>query len=158
MAIDITSILGGSLGGVIKDIIGQFKLDPNTKAQLEAQLDESKDALLSKQMEMEAALQESAGQNIRTEEASGDKYTARARPTLMYVVEFILFVNYVGGWAFKKWGLGPIDLPTPILWLFGSVCLGYTGARSWDKFISAPGDSSFNVSTILGSVAGGNKS
>lgn len=133
----LTDILGGSLLGGIKEIIGQFKLSPEKKAELEATFEAHKHELAMKQAELEARLAEyqareieAAGANIRAEAQSGDKYTSRARPTFLYVVNVILVWNYIVVPLFKQ---QPLALPEPLFWLFGSVMLGYTGARTWEK-------------------------
>jgi hypothetical protein len=92
------------------------------------------------QAEIEAALREHevkltdiAGQNIRAETQSDDKYTKRMRPTFGYIVCFILLWNFVITPLFKD---APLDLPEALYWLFGSTILGYVGARSFDKYSS----------------------
>ena len=71
-----------------------------------------------------------AGENIRAETMSGDKFTSRARPLFLYICNFILLWNYV---VVPLLGRTPIEFPEPMFWLFGSVMLGYVGARTWEK-------------------------
>lgn len=71
-----------------------------------------------------------AGQNIRAETQSTDKYTSRMRPTCGYVIMLILFLDYG---IIPCFGKLPVPLPDEIIWLFGSIILGYIGARSWEK-------------------------
>ena len=137
-------IFGGAgvLDGVNK-IIGKFKLDPEVKAKLEAELRANELEFKKLELELEAKIAdyqareiEAAGANIRAEAQSGDKYTARARPTFLYLMYVILgwnfillpLIQYVNG----KPPL-PIDLPPDIYYLFGAGYLGYVGARGWEK-------------------------
>ena len=137
-------IFGGAgvLDGVNK-IIGKFKLDPEVKAKLEAELRANELEFKKLELELEAKIAdyqareiEAAGANIRAEAQSGDKYTARARPTFLYLMYVILgwnfillpLIQYVNG----KPPL-PIDLPPDIYYLFGAGFLGYVGGRTWEK-------------------------
>ncbi len=71
------------------------------------------------------------------EATNGDKYTSRARPTFLYVCNVILAWNYI---LVPMLGRKPIEFPEPPLWLFGSVMLGYVGARSWEKISAVKAD------------------
>lgn len=127
----------GDLGDLFTKIVGTFKLPPEKAAELTA-LKENNAAELQKlamQMEEHAADAitkevDAASANIRAEAQTGDKYTSRARPTFLYVCNFILICNYI---MFPIIGRRPLDFPEPLFWLFGSVMLGYVGARSWEK-------------------------
>jgi hypothetical protein len=134
----LASILGGGLGSLIKDTIGMFKLSPEKKAELQALVDQHEFELKIKQAELEAKLAEyqareieAASANIRAEAASGDKYTSRARPSFIYVMLAIFIANYM---AFPLLGRDVLSFPESLFWLFGSCMLGYTGARTWEKF------------------------
>ena len=126
----IDTILGGGVGKLIKDIVGTFKLSPEAKLEFDKELAENEFKLKQMDAELESKLADTASANIRAESGSTDKYTSRARPTFLYIVEFILLWNYVAVPLFKQ---TPVILPEPLFWLFGSVMLGYVGARSWEK-------------------------
>ena len=81
---------------------------------------------------------------ILVEGGSADPWTSRARPMFLYVVYILILsaipmgivsainplvaANITAG--FKGW----LDaIPEPMLALFGTVMLGYTISRSWDK-------------------------
>lgn len=82
---------------------------------------------------------------ILAEAQSADPWTSRARPSFMYVMYLLLLVSIPMGVlysydpemasniteGFKKW-LGSI--PESIINLFGMGYLGYTGARSFEKW------------------------
>jgi hypothetical protein len=137
----IDTLFGGGIKGVgdaVKEVVGSFKLSPQARAELDAQLEEHKMDLAKMDMDLEGKLQDIAGQNVRSETGSDDKFTSRARPSFMYLVMVILFCNYV---VFPLLKRPLIELPAALFWLFGSAILGYTGARSLDKMMGLPGDS-----------------
>ncbi len=140
MGFSIQDILGGSLADSVKGIIAEFRLSPDERAKFQAAVDANANALAQKQIEYQEKLEDSyqvelqtAGANIRAEAATGDKYTSRARPSFLYVIEIILGWNYIFVPIFHG---APIPLPSELLELFGFCMLGYTGARTWEKRFS----------------------
>lgn len=150
----ITDILGGSLLGGVKDIIGALKLDPAKKAEIEQHLDDNRQIIRLKELELQSKLQdqiaveiEQTSQNIRAEAQSPDKWTSRARPTFLYVMYAMILVAIPFSlfFAFRPdkaklvaegMQLWLAALPDQLYWLFGAGYLGYTGARSvqeWQK-------------------------
>jgi hypothetical protein len=134
----LQNILGSNLLQTVKGLVDSFHTSPELKAQMQAAIDENQTQIQLAQIALESKAQdtlaretEAAGANIRAEAASGDKYTSRARPSVIYVVLVILSANYI---VFPLVGKSALVLPDALFWLFGSVVLGYTGARSWDKF------------------------
>src|SRR5712664_1208723 len=134
----LQNILGGTLLDSVKGIIGEFHASPEVKAQMQAALDANKTQIELAQLNLEAKAQdvlaretEAASANIRAEAASGDKYTSRARPSFLYVMLGILATNYV---VFPLVGKTALVFPDALFWLFGSCMLGYTGARTWEKY------------------------
>lgn len=134
----LDQILGGGIGQVFKDVVGTFKLNPEDKAKYQAAIDENQTQVQLAQVALEGKAQdtlaretEAASANIRADAASGDKFTSRARPSFIYVMLGILLANYV---VFPTIGKPPIAFPDALFWLFGSCMLGYTGARSWEKY------------------------
>lgn len=134
----LDQILGGNIGQLFKDVVGTFRLSPEDKAKMQAAIDENQAQIALAQIGLQSKAEdtlarevEAASLNIRADAASGDKYTSRARPSVIYVCLFILTCNYI---VFPLIGKPPLLFPEPLFWLFGSCVLGYTGARSWDKF------------------------
>jgi hypothetical protein len=131
------------IGDMFSKIVGTFKLSPEKAAEF-ASLKEQHAADLAKlQLQMEAQAQdaitrevEAASANIRAEAGSGDKYTSRARPTFLYICNLLLLCNFL---IFPLIHREPIAFPEPLFWLFGSVMLGYTGARTWEKIQAMKG-------------------
>lgn len=140
----LTEIIGGNVGQLFKDIVGSFKLDPAKEAELLSIAEQNKQVLAVKQLDLEEKASEvqareieAASRNIVAEAQSGDKFTSRARPMFMYVVNAILLWNYIVVPLFKR---EPVSLPEALFWLFGSAVLGYTGARTWEKIGVGKGD------------------
>jgi|SRR5579859_17690 len=136
----------GDVGDIFSKIVGTFHLSPEKAAEMQ-ELKEAHAADLAKiQLQMEASIQdaitrevEAAGANIRAEATNGDKFTSRARPLFLYIVNLILLWNYILRPTFWPSRL-PIVFPDPLFWLFGSVMLGYVGARSWEKISQVKSD------------------
>ena len=114
-----------------------------------AEREKAKLALL--QAEGQQALQEMqvSLSAILAEANSLDPWTSRARPTFLYVI-YALIVLCVAGSILGIWwpahvataadNLGNLlnAIPESLWWLFGAGYLGYTGARSFDKWRGAP--------------------
>lgn len=82
---------------------------------------------------------------ILAEASSKDPWTSRARPTFLYLMYLVILLCIGGSIAGIWWPdqvttaaqnvsnlLGAI--PDSLWWLFGAGYLGYTGARSFDKW------------------------
>lgn len=116
------------------------KIIPDPKAR-----DEAKRQLI--QTEGQQILQEiqASLSAIVTEAQSPDPWTSRARPSFLYVVYVLLLASIPMGIlfaydpitakniteGFRSW---LSSVPDPIIQLFGVGYLGYTGARSFDKW------------------------
>lgn len=104
------------------------------------------------QAEGQQALQEIQAQlsPILAEAQSADPWTSRARPSFMYVIYILLLASIPMGVlyaydavlaaniteGFKNW---LSSIPEPIINLFGMGYLGYTGARSFEKWKGGEG-------------------
>jgi len=139
----LLKLFGGDIGDIFSKIVGTFKLSPEKAAELEELKQQNAVALAKLQIELQEQAQDAitkeidaAGANIRAEATSGDKYTSRARPTFLYICNFIILWNYVIVPTMKE---KPVEFPEPLFWLFGSVMLGYVGARSWEKISGLKG-------------------
>lgn len=148
----LAKIFGGdvaSVGDLFDKVIGAFKLSPEKKAELEALKEQNATELQKLQIELEGRVQdaiskevEAASANIRAEAQTGDKYTSRARPSFIYVMLAIFICNFI---LFPLLKRPALEFPEALFWLFGSCMLGYTGARTWEKFMALPGESSINL-------------
>lgn len=115
------------------------KLLPDPEAKAKAQMELLK-------MEQEGRLDEAKVMlsAILAEANSADPWTSRARPSFLYVVYVLLLASIPMGVltvfnpeaaqaftaGFKAWLEA---IPEPLLALFGTVMLGYTLSRSWEK-------------------------
>jgi hypothetical protein len=148
----------GGLSTLAKDLIDKFVPDPAAKAAALAAIDQNKVQMQQMENDLEEKLNETAGENIRADAASGDKFTQRARPTFMYIVESILAFNFIGVPIAQMFGakIAPLVLPGDLLTLFGVCVTGYVMSRGLEKVAAMPGDS--QVSLAGGLVKIGQKS
>ena len=144
MPLPLAGVLAQALpgiAGVVNMVIDRVVPDPKAAAEAKLQV-----LRLEQGGELEAAkVQISA---ILAEAQSADPWTARARPMFLYVMYAVILLCIVGGvvgvWFPAQVGsaaqnvaslLGAI--PESLWWLFGTGYLGYTGARSLDKWKGA---------------------
>lgn len=142
----VVPIISQAFSG-LKDLIGEFHMSPEDKAKAQQAVVDAQAAAEQRGADLEEKLNDIAGQNIRADALSGDRYTSRARPTFMYIVEFILAFNYIGLPFLHIWAPSAVSLvlPTDLLTLFGVCVTGYVTARSVDKISAMPGDSTVSV-------------
>lgn len=128
MASTVVNLLsGGLLSGVSKVIDSIRGKSPEDAVKLQELATKYQEDIIAADVQM----QQAASANIQADAKSGDKFTQRARPSFMYIVEIILVCNYI---IFPLINRSPLNLPEPLFWLFGSAILGYTGARTWEKY------------------------
>ena len=127
-----------SLLPLISDVLD--KVVPDPKAREAAKLKLIQEAQAGKLQEVEKQLSA-----IVAEAQSKDPWTSRARPTFLYVVYLLILVSIPMALvhAFNpELSLRLIEgfhgwlsaIPESIVTLFGVGYLGYTGARSYDKY------------------------
>ncbi|HEV2177366.1 MAG TPA: 3TM-type holin [Terriglobia bacterium] len=129
-------LVGGDPIKSIGDLIDQFHMSPEQKAQLgldQAQLEERRDEIEAARDEALAAVQ---SKNITAETQSEDAYVRRARPTFLYMMILAIGIDLIIFPVLSlatHHGLNILEIPGAYLELFGVGFLGYTGARSWEK-------------------------
>jgi hypothetical protein len=131
----LSTILGGLLNGGIKDIIDAVHLDPAKKAELEGHMADLQAQAEQADKDLEAKLNDIAGQNIRADTSSNDSFVRRARPYFLYVITTCIAMNLIlpmfnhliGG------SVQPLDFSS-YNDLFRDAFLGYTFARTVEKF------------------------
>ena len=114
-----------------------------------AEREKAKLALL--QAEGQQALQEMqiSLSAILAEANSQDPWTSRARPTFLYVIYGVILLSVIGSIIGIWWPAETFQaaenlskllnaVPESLWWLFGAGYLGYTSARSFDKWRGAP--------------------
>lgn len=136
-------------------VISQFHMSPEEKAQAQQAIADASAKAQQASADYDVQLNSIAGQNIRTETGSSDKFTSRARPSVIWMGTLLIFWNYglvpVVGAA---WKLGPANLPDAFWWAWTTVVTGYVFNRSLEKISALPGDSQVS---FLG-IKAGNKS
>ncbi len=141
----------GGITSLVQTIINKVVPDKAQQEQIALALQQNQAAIQEMQDNYETKLNDIAGQNIRADASSGDKFTQRARPLFMYMVEAILGFNYIGIPIAQMFGshLTPMTLPPDLLVLFGTCVTGYVFNRTAEKISAMPGDSQINVAGIL---------
>jgi len=127
-----------ALAPLVAQVIDRLLPDPAAREQAKVALlaQEGRQAL----SEMEVALSA-----ILAEAQSADPWTSRARPTFLYVMYAAIGLCFGGGVLGIWWpdhvttaaqNIGNLlgAIPDDLWWLFGAGYLGYTGARSFDKW------------------------
>lgn len=146
MSISLQDVLGSTLLQSIQGIISQFHLSPEDKLKLQAQFDAEKDAVQAAENDYNVKLNSVAGENIRAEQSSGDKYTERARPSVIWVGLAMFAWNYclvptVG----LHWHVPSLPVPDLFAEIWGTVVTGYVFNRTVDKVMALPGDSQIKL-------------
>lgn len=149
MASTVASILTGPIFDGISKVINSIRgKSPEDAAKLQEIATTYQIEILQAQTEIEKAriqenisLNETAGANIRAEAGSG-KYSANARPSVIYAGLIVILVNYgVLALVPRHYGFTPIVIPD-LVWEIWCVCVtGYVFARSGDKLFGGQGGS-----------------
>src|SRR5712672_1787010 len=102
MAFNLGSLLGGTLGSAVKDIVGSFKLDPAKKAEFQAAVDENKALIDQKQLDLDGKLQDSitteiqsAAEIIKSEAGSQSWLPRNVRPLLLLLWGCLITFNQI---------------------------------------------------------------
>jgi|SRR5579871_1062042 len=154
----IVPILSQAFDGLTK-IIGEFHMSPEEKAAAQQAIADAQQKAQQAAVDYDVQMNTIAGENIRADDATGDKFTQHARPWFMYIVEMVLAFNYIViplVQAVRGRALAPMTLPADLLTLFGVCVTGYVFNRTAEKVAAMPGDSQIKLPFGLGSI--GNKS
>jgi hypothetical protein len=140
--INLTGLLGGTLGQAVKDIVGSFKLDPAKKAELESLVDQNAAILAQKQLELEGKLQDAitsevqASADIIKAEAQSQSWLPRnVRPLLLLMWGVAITFNVFLPLISRAVG-SPVEALTLDPWVYKLTAIGFTGyvgARSLEK-------------------------
>ncbi|MBL4766280.1 MAG: hypothetical protein JKY94_00905 [Rhodobacteraceae bacterium] len=139
MPLPIASITSALVGPVLALVDDLFTSDEERDA--------AKLKLLSAEGQIKLAELEVSMSAILAEANSKDPWTSRARPTFLYLMYSVIVLCVFGGiagiWApeataqaAENIGALLAAIPDNLWWLFGAGYLGYTGARSFDKWRS----------------------
>ena len=135
------SIIEGLIGPVAKLI---DKIIPDREARDKAKLE-----LIKLQGSQEMEVLQTQLSAIVAEANSRDPWTSRARPTFLYVIYGVILLSVIGSIIGIWWPAEVFQaaenlskllnaVPESLWWLFGAGYLGYTGARSFDKWRGVP--------------------
>lgn len=139
MALPLLGALVPALAPLVGDIARRLlPNDPEAenKARLALMEAEQQGRLAELQVSMSAIIEEAR---------SADPWTSRARPTFLYVMYSVIGLAFLGGIIGIWWPAEVAQaaenitrllaaIPDDLWWLFGAGYLGYTGARSLDKW------------------------
>ena len=130
-----------SVGEVVKSIITTFKVDPETRQQLEiaaaqAQLEIERARLESRIKLEEVYIAESANlrEQVKMEIGSQDPFVRRARPWWLWLLSGIYGLNY-GGTTVVNWfnNAVPVEFPAEVHYLTAFLVGGYGMLRTIEK-------------------------
>jgi len=142
----------------VTKLIDQFHLSPEEKAQAQQAIADAAQKAQADAENYNVQLNSIAGQNIRAEETNNDKYTERARPTVIWMGCGLIAWNYGIVPVFcSHWHLNPVTLPDAFWWTWGTVVTGYVFSRGMEKVAQMPGDSQITLPLGLGKVSNTNK-
>jgi hypothetical protein len=138
----LSNIFSGSLTGIINSVSGiidRFTLSKEEKQEFKLEM---QSRLMQKEKELEETYRtelESRADIIKSEMAQGDRFTKRARPTIIYGGLISIFIVYVlvPVIAYMA-GASPDDMPGITLpdefwWAWGTVVSVYGAGRSVEK-------------------------
>jgi hypothetical protein len=137
------SLVKPALDSVVA-LIGQFHMSPEEKAQAQQAIADASAKAQLAAMDYDVQLNAIAGQNVRAEETNGDKFTSRARPTVIYGGLLVMFWNYCLA-AISPLHFKTVSIPDQFFWVWGTVVTGYVFSRTGEKIAGMPGDSQVNV-------------
>lgn len=149
----LTDFFASSIGPAfqgIKDLIDQFHMSPDEKAKAQQAIADAQQKAADAARDYDVKLNDIAGQNIRAEESTDDKFTKRARPAVIWMGNLLILWNYAVVPVFgAHWHLQPATIPDAFWWTWGTVVTGYVFSRGVEKIASIPGDSQVNLAGIF---------
>lgn len=142
MGINITDILGGSVLESVKGIIGEFKVPPEKKLELQELVEQNSAVLKQKQIEYMEKLADSEAREVEAinssmqAEAKSEHWMQWAwRPTVGFTFAALIIANYIVLPYFPQFK--PIEVPGGV-WNAMLVVLGCAAAtRGLEKWQNA---------------------
>jgi hypothetical protein len=144
MASTVTNLLGGNIIDGVSKIISLFKISPEAAAEKQIELQKIQAEMTEAAQKAAQAQIDDATANIQAEAKAGSK----ARPMFMYIIELVIFQNYVILPAYHLWNgtaIDPFPLPTNLLVLFGVCLTGYTAFDKIMEVMNLPGESTIQI-------------
>lgn len=134
----INEILGFVSGTIspVTNLIDNISTTKEEKMTLKAEIMKIQNSITEKYIEMETKINDAKGKIMVAELQQQDKYTKRARPTIVYAGLAILFINHVllPWWSYFSGNIPPsINLPSEFWLAWGGVCGVYAFSRGKEK-------------------------
>jgi hypothetical protein len=132
----IISALGGNLIESVGNVVDKFVTTDAEKAAIKLETQKLILAHVAQSEESIRAEMEAKAQVIKAEMESGDNFTRRARPTVVYVGLAAIVVNHVlAPWVSHLWGAGvpDISLPPEFWWAWSGVVSVWFIGRSAER-------------------------
>lgn len=138
MVAPLIAALAPSIVQTIGSVLDKVIPDPEAR-------DKAKLELLKQEQAGNLEETKTALSAILVEAGSADPWTSRARPLFLYVMYALILLCVIGAIIGIWWpaevaqaavNIGSLltAIPESLWWLFGAGYLGYTGARSFDKW------------------------
>ena len=149
----LSNLFSGTIGGIVREVgntVDKFVTTDEEKMQFKIKLEE---LLQKRDLELEQSLRkelEAKERVVVAELQQGDNYTKRARPTVVYMGLFFIFINYCLVPLVSKFaglGIEPLDLPAG----FWAGWSGIVGTWSIGRSLEKKGMGGKIVSAITGS-------
>ena len=135
----IGDIFGGTAKGLFEGVdklISRFKVSETDKQDFKIALEK---LLQARDSEMEHTFRTELGAKERvlvSELKQGDKYTKRARPSVVYAGLFFIFLNYCIipiAQQLASVEIKPTELPAEFWWAWGGICSTWMIGRSAER-------------------------
>ena len=138
MAIDIGSLIGGSVGDAFKKIMSVFKVDPTVALEKQTEIQEIQLQLQGKLQDAVSNEITQAAEVIKAEAGSQSWLPRNVRPLLLLLWGCLITLNFLLPLLqhfFHIWAsVQPLVLPD---WMYRLVAIGFTGyvtARTFEKY------------------------
>lgn len=130
----LAKLFGSNMLDGVSKLIDAVHLDPTKAAELKAHFADLTAQAEQADRDLDAKLNDIAGQNIRAESSSDDSFVRRARPYFLYVITTCIALNLILPMFNHLLGgtIQPLDLGAYTS-LFRDAFLGYTVARTVEK-------------------------
>lgn len=132
----LADILAGGLGGLIDSIgsvVDKFHLSKEEKAQIQIALEDAANRQFAIIEQSVQARYEAVTKIIQAEMASGDSYTKRARPTVVYFGLVLFGVQVIGQFFGRE-----IVIPPDFTYAWAGIVGVWMIGRSYEK-VQGPG-------------------
>lgn len=157
----IMSLFTGGVVDTIRDTVDDFHLSGEEKAELNLRLQKVISDRAAAASEQLMARFNMVLQVIKSDNASGDNFTKRARPSVVYTGLAVIIWNYAMmptlvfiGSLFSSAEVPPvwtpIDMPTAFWAAWGGICATWSVGRSMEKSAAHKGQEANGIAQLIG--------